>query len=208
MSACQRIGGAKGIRTPDLLNAIQTLSQLSYSPTPEAEYSARAVVPTRAPTAAASAGAGDACRPWRAPLSPSRTATIAAMSFYLLIRGGTLVDGTGAPGRRADVGVTGARVLGRYVPERRVLPLETAIAKLTSVPAERLGLADRGVVREGLFADLVLLDPTSVLDTATFERPAAPGRHRAGDRERRPRGVRRRGERRPSRTTPAQLIAG
>ncbi len=67
---------------------------------------------------------------------------------------------------------TTARVLGRYVRERGVLSLESAIAKLTSVPAERLGLADRGVVREGLAADLVAIDPATVLDRATFEDPA------------------------------------
>jgi N-acyl-D-aspartate/D-glutamate deacylase len=65
-----------------------------------------------------------------------------------------------------------ARVLGRYVRERQVLSLEAAIAKLTSVPAERLGLSDRGVIREGLAADLVVFDPATVLDLATFEKPA------------------------------------
>jgi N-acyl-D-amino-acid deacylase len=67
---------------------------------------------------------------------------------------------------------TTARVLGRYVRERRVLSLEGAIAKLTSVPATRLGLVDRGVLREGAFADLVLLDPDTVADTATYPEPA------------------------------------
>jgi dihydroorotase/N-acyl-D-amino-acid deacylase len=66
------------------------------------------------------------------------------------------------------------RVLGRYVRERRTLPLETAISKLTSVPAERLGLPGRGVVREGAFADLVVLDPATVDDRATYARPAVP----------------------------------
>jgi N-acyl-D-amino-acid deacylase len=67
---------------------------------------------------------------------------------------------------------TTARVLGHYVRERGVLPIETAIAKLSSVPAARLGLVDRGVVREGAFADLVLLDPETVADTATYADPA------------------------------------
>jgi len=65
-----------------------------------------------------------------------------------------------------------ARVLGTYVRERRTLPLETAVAKLTSVPAGRLGLRDRGVVREGAMADLVVLDPATVGDAATYTDPA------------------------------------
>ena len=64
------------------------------------------------------------------------------------------------------------RVLGRYVRERGVLPLETAVAKLSAVPAARLALRDRGTVREGAFADLVVFDPDVVLDLATYERPA------------------------------------
>jgi N-acyl-D-amino-acid deacylase len=64
------------------------------------------------------------------------------------------------------------RVLGRYVRERGTLGLETAVAKLTSVPAARLGLDDRGLVREGAFADLVVFDPGTVLDRATYAEPA------------------------------------
>ena len=65
-----------------------------------------------------------------------------------------------------------ARVLGRYVRERHVLPLEIAIAKLTSVPAERLGLRDRGSIRAGAAADLVVFDPATVADVATYLEPA------------------------------------
>ena len=65
-----------------------------------------------------------------------------------------------------------ARVLGTYVRERGTLSLETAVAKLTSVPAARLGLRDRGVVRDGALADLVVIDPTTVADAATYEQPA------------------------------------
>jgi N-acyl-D-amino-acid deacylase len=72
---------------------------------------------------------------------------------------------------------TTARVLGTYVRERGVLTLEAAIAKLTSVPASRLGLRDRGVVREGAFADLVVFDPATVADEATY---ADPARHPVG----------------------------
>ncbi len=65
-----------------------------------------------------------------------------------------------------------ARVLGTYVRDRETLALETAIVKLTSVPAARLGLRDRGVVREGAFADLVAIDPATVADAATYDDPA------------------------------------
>lgn len=67
---------------------------------------------------------------------------------------------------------TSARVLGRYVRERGTLPLETAVAKLTSVPAARLGLQDRGRLAPGLAADLVVFDPAAVIDVATFDEPA------------------------------------
>ena len=63
------------------------------------------------------------------------------------------------------------RVLARYVHERGLLTWEEAIRKMTSLPAERLGLRDRGIVHEGAFADLVVLDPERVADTATFTDP-------------------------------------
>jgi N-acyl-D-aspartate/D-glutamate deacylase len=68
-------------------------------------------------------------------------------------------------------------VLGRYVRERGALSLEAAVAKLTSVPAARLGLRDRGAVREGAFADLVVFDPETIVDRATYDVPAV---HPAG----------------------------
>jgi N-acyl-D-aspartate/D-glutamate deacylase len=68
---------------------------------------------------------------------------------------------------------TTARVLGRYVRERGVQTLEAAIARMTSVPAGRIGLRDRGVVREGAIADLVVLDPETVADRATVVEPAS-----------------------------------
>jgi dihydroorotase/N-acyl-D-amino-acid deacylase len=66
---------------------------------------------------------------------------------------------------------TFARVLGVYVREKQVITLEDAVRKMTSFPAQRLSLADRGVIRPGLRADLVLFDPARIRDAATFERP-------------------------------------
>jgi dihydroorotase/N-acyl-D-amino-acid deacylase len=63
------------------------------------------------------------------------------------------------------------RVLGHYVRERRLLTLEQAVAKMTGMPAARLGLRDRGRVAEGLVADLVVFDPSTVADRATFAEP-------------------------------------
>lgn len=65
------------------------------------------------------------------------------------------------------------RVLGRYVRDDQVLALPEAIRKMTGLPASQLGIADRGIVREGAFADLVVFDPSRVADTATYEAPHA-----------------------------------
>jgi N-acyl-D-aspartate/D-glutamate deacylase len=63
------------------------------------------------------------------------------------------------------------RVLGRYVRELKVIPLEEAIRKMTTLPAGILGLADRGAFKDGQWADLVIFDPATVADRATFEDP-------------------------------------
>ena len=60
------------------------------------------------------------------------------------------------------------RVLGRYCRDEKLLPLPEAVRKMTALPAQRFGLENRGLIREGCFADLVLFDPNSVQDTATF----------------------------------------
>ena len=64
------------------------------------------------------------------------------------------------------------RVLGRYVREQQVLPLETAIQKMTGLPAQRLRLRDRGRVEQGMVADLTLFNPDTVIDRATFDEPS------------------------------------
>ena len=66
---------------------------------------------------------------------------------------------------------TFARVLGRYVRELNTLSLEDAIRKMSSYPAQRIGLMDRGVLRERMKADIVIFDAAAVRDAATFEQP-------------------------------------
>jgi N-acyl-D-aspartate/D-glutamate deacylase len=63
------------------------------------------------------------------------------------------------------------RVLGVYVRELKVLRLEDAVRKMTSLNAAKLGVADRGLLRAGNFADLALFDPERVIDRATYEKP-------------------------------------
>jgi N-acyl-D-aspartate/D-glutamate deacylase len=66
---------------------------------------------------------------------------------------------------------TFARVLGHYTRDEKVLCLEDAIRKMTSLPAKKLGLQDRGMIRVGSFADLVVFDPNIVADAATYDSP-------------------------------------
>jgi dihydroorotase/N-acyl-D-amino-acid deacylase len=63
------------------------------------------------------------------------------------------------------------RILGRYVREEKLLTLEQAIQKMTGMPAKRVGITDRGLLKEGTFADVVVFDPQRVIDRATFEVP-------------------------------------
>jgi N-acyl-D-amino-acid deacylase len=64
-----------------------------------------------------------------------------------------------------------ARLLGKYVREEKVVPLEEAVRRLTSFPAETLGLEKRGKLAVGYFADVVVFDPATIRDHATFEEP-------------------------------------
>ena len=64
-----------------------------------------------------------------------------------------------------------ARVLGHYVRDVKLFTLEEAVRKVTSLPARRMGIWDRGILRPGAYADVVVFDPERIEDTATFEAP-------------------------------------
>ncbi len=66
------------------------------------------------------------------------------------------------------------RILGHYVRDLRLLPLESAVRKMTSLAAQRAGLADRGLLRAGMFADVTVFDAATVADRATFTDPHRP----------------------------------
>ncbi len=68
------------------------------------------------------------------------------------------------------------RVLGRYSREEKLFSLPQAVHRMTGMPAQRFGLVDRGLIRRGLAADLVLFDPETVMDTATFADPIRPAK--------------------------------
>jgi N-acyl-D-aspartate/D-glutamate deacylase len=86
--------------------------------------------------------------------------------------GGFAADG---PTRRGSPHPRGtgsfARVLGRYVRDRKAMPLAESVRKMTSLPASRIRLADRGRLAPGAAADLVVFDPAAIADRATFEDP-------------------------------------
>ena len=92
-----------------------------------------------------------------------------------LVRLGCGVDGAGAPFLKSSTHPRAygnfARLLGKYVRDEKVIPLEEAIRKLTGLPATNLELDRRGFLREGMFADVVVFDPQTIADRATFEKP-------------------------------------
>lgn len=93
---------------------------------------------------------------------------VAALPYSVLISD-SLYGSSGSPHPR----LYGAfpKFLREFVRERKVLPMETAVAKMTLMPAERFGIIKRGAVREGYYADLNLFDPELFTDHATYEQP-------------------------------------
>lgn len=82
---------------------------------------------------------------------------------------GGVQDGQGLPHPRSYG--TNARILGKYVREEQVIPLEEAVRRMTSLAAQRFQLNDRGLLREGYAADIVIFDPQQVIDRATYDNP-------------------------------------
>jgi dihydroorotase/N-acyl-D-amino-acid deacylase len=83
-------------------------------------------------------------------------------------------DSTGKWGERGHPRGFGTfpRILGRYVRQDSVITLEFAIRKMTSLAAQRVGLADRGLLKPGMYADVTVFDPATIIDRATFEEPS------------------------------------
>jgi N-acyl-D-aspartate/D-glutamate deacylase len=63
------------------------------------------------------------------------------------------------------------RVLGMYARDEHLFPLEEAVRKMTSLPAQRMNLPERGELREGWAADIVIFNPNTIADTATYDEP-------------------------------------
>jgi N-acyl-D-amino-acid deacylase len=106
-------------------------------------------------------GAGVVCR----SMKESDIKTFYTQSWVMVSSDG------GIGGRHPRGAGTFPRVLGRFVREKRWLTLEEAVRKMTSMPASRLGLTDRGMIRKGMKADLVVFDPKQVVDRSTFKQP-------------------------------------
>ena len=91
----------------------------------------------------------------------------------------TMVGSDGIPGfgiEKVHPRMTGTfpRILGRYVREQGVLTLEEAIRKMTSFPAQTFGVKDKGILKEGFDADIVIFDPETIIDRSTYEDPNQP----------------------------------
>jgi N-acyl-D-aspartate/D-glutamate deacylase len=95
----------------------------------------------------------------------------------ILVHPATMIGSDGLPNDRHPhprLWGTFPRVLGRYSREEGLLTLPEAVHKMTAMPAQRFGLEDRGLIREGNYADLVLFNAEKITDTATFSQPVSP----------------------------------
>ena len=89
--------------------------------------------------------------------------------------GGVAPDGPfGKDGTHPRAYGSFTRILGHYVRDEHLMPLEYAVRKMTSLAAQRVGLEGRGLVRPGMYADITVFDPRTVSDRATFEQPHQP----------------------------------
>jgi N-acyl-D-amino-acid deacylase len=89
--------------------------------------------------------------------------------FNMPAADGGVNSGKGMPHPRSYG--TNARVLGRYVREMNIIGFEEAVRRMTSLPAQKFGLKDRGLLREGFAADIVIFNPETVIDKSDFENP-------------------------------------
>ena len=89
--------------------------------------------------------------------------------FNMVGADGGVQNGKGMPHPRSYG--TNARVLGKYVREEKIMTLEEAIRRMTSLAAQKFQLKDRGLLRVGFAADIVIFDETQIIDKATFESP-------------------------------------
>jgi N-acyl-D-amino-acid deacylase len=104
-------------------------------------------------------------------MSEENTARILSHPLGMVCSDGSVYAPTAAGSPHPRSYGTFPRVLGHYVREQGTMALETAIQKMTSMPARKIQLSDRGVIRPGTFADLVAFNPETVRDEATFSDP-------------------------------------
>ena len=95
---------------------------------------------------------------------------IMALDYTMIGSDGSIVEyGKGVPHCRSYG--TFPRVISQYVLKRHVLPIEEAVRKMTALPAQTLRLTERGVIKKGMYADIVVFDPKTIHDTATYQKP-------------------------------------
>ena len=102
-------------------------------------------------------------------MSEADVRVIMRYPFSMIVADGGVQNGKGMPHPRSYG--TNARVLGKYVREEKLITLEEAIRRMTSLAAQKFQLKDRGLLREGFAADIVIFDAKQIIDKATFDNP-------------------------------------